>query len=42
MIQQYQTNINQFINYIKDNDLHSDVHNLVKKLRVIIPDNLMT
>ncbi len=38
----YREAYSRVINYIKDNDLHSDVHNLVKKLRVIIPDNLMT
>jgi hypothetical protein len=38
----YREAYSKVINYIKDNDLHSDVHNLVKKLRVIIPDNLMT
>jgi len=38
----YREAYSRVIKYIKDNDFHSDVHNLVKKLRVIIPDNLMT
>ena len=38
----YKDAYSRIINYIKDNDLHSDIHNLIKKLRVIVPDNLIT
>jgi hypothetical protein len=38
----YREAYSRIIAFIQENNLHNDVHSLIKKLRVIVPDNLVT